>query len=325
MTALAQQVTAGLRAAPLRLSGEGAAMAEELRRRDAVIAERESALSERDARIAGLEAEKQDLLWRADADEERLREAADEARSLGVALEEARRQPAGTTPADVTAALRARDWALEEIRRAGALHLEESNRQRTALGEQAGLVAELEEALALADTRLSALEQEAGRWRRASAQAEEADRARRSRLAEVEGTLLRLRGQSDGKAGAALEVAQRRAADLERQVASLETQLGDAVRRHIEAETQARDTERDRDILRQRVGELESRVVGNGTAPSSVGDIASLHEALQRSEEQLWSAKGRLLEERERIAALERELGEVRSSKSAPAVESPPG
>ena len=69
VAALARQIAGGLRA-PEPAAGkivEGAGMArlrEELRRRGEELAARDSALSERDERIAALEAEKQDLLWR---------------------------------------------------------------------------------------------------------------------------------------------------------------------------------------------------------------------------------------------------------------------
>jgi SAM-dependent methyltransferase len=62
LTALAQRLTAGLRA-----DEPGPALTQELQRREKELAERESALSERDDRIAALEATKQEAVWRADA------------------------------------------------------------------------------------------------------------------------------------------------------------------------------------------------------------------------------------------------------------------
>src|SRR6185295_17665810 len=79
MTTLAQRLTAGLRQASgvAEPAGEGATgrLREELRRKDAELAARESALSDRDERVAALEAEKQDLVWRLEAAQEEARRA----------------------------------------------------------------------------------------------------------------------------------------------------------------------------------------------------------------------------------------------------------
>lgn len=176
MTMLAHKLTAGLRA-PAQ-DAHGGRQPERLRALEAALAERESLVSERDERIAVLEGDKQDLLWRLAAAEE------------SAALPDAR----GRTPDDrddLLAALTAKDRALEDYRRAAQSHVDEVVRLSEALADSGTLVAELEEALAEAERRRAAAEQEAERLRALAASNEEADRQRRTRLAELEGTLLR--------------------------------------------------------------------------------------------------------------------------------------
>ena len=189
MASLAQRITAGLRpeAAPAEARGDGVPVArlrEELRRREEELAAAESALSERDERVAALEAEKQDLDWRLAA------ALAAPARAV------TSREAVGRGPSDDGAAQRQRELALEQYRQAAAAHLDEVGRLREALAEQSTLVAELEESLSASGRRLAAALDETERLRRHTAEIEEGDRARRSRLAEVEGTLLRLQRQT---------------------------------------------------------------------------------------------------------------------------------
>src|SRR5207247_2347588 len=80
----------------------------------------------------------------------------------------------------------------EEFRKASAAHVDEAGRLRAAVSEQSALVSELEESLAAAEAKVTSAEAELDRLRRAAGEAEEADRSRRSRLAELEGKLLRL-------------------------------------------------------------------------------------------------------------------------------------
>ena len=253
MTVLAQRLTAGLRPSePLPAAG----LSDELKRREAELAERESALSERDERIAALEATRQEAAWRADAAEDalgRLRSQMAEIRQAPL--------PAGPTRDDLLATLKSRDQALDEFQRAAAAHLDEMGRLRDALNEQSSLVAELEEDLATAEKRLADALDESARLRRSLAEVEEADRLRRSRLAELEGVMLRLQhGEAEAKAHARdeAEQAQRRTADLEMQAVDLRSQLGEAERRLADSLRLRDDTERARKQATTRVGELET-------------------------------------------------------------------
>jgi SAM-dependent methyltransferase len=216
MAALAQRITSGLRPeapGPAAAAGRNdgvpvARLREELRRREEELAATESALSERDERVAVLEAEKQDLDWR-------LAAAAAAAAAVpaptpaparsSAGREPLSREPAGRADRDDGAAQRQREIALEQYRQAAAAHLDEVGRLREALAEQSTLVAELEDGLSLSGRRLTAALEEAERLRRHTVEIEEGDRARRSRLAEVEGTLLRLQRQTALAAAARAE------------------------------------------------------------------------------------------------------------------------
>jgi SAM-dependent methyltransferase len=305
MAALAQRLTAGLRPPePARPAGEGVLL-ERLSAQQVALAARESALSERDERIAVLEAERQDLLWRLESAEEQLRHAAG--------------QPQATVASDeeLRARLAAREQSLEEFRRAATAHLDETLRLRDALSEQSAAVVELEESLASAQQRLEAAEQESARLRRLGAESEDADRQRRSRLAELEGTLLRLQRQA--AAGPAHEAEpreenQRRLAELERQLFATRDRLSraeaDAASRAAALERGA--AERDQlthseETLRARLADLAERNDGP-RLEAALGEVERLRAALERSEEQLWEARGRLMADRERLEALERML-----------------
>jgi len=328
MTSLAQRLTAGLRGAPREETPQTAALVEKLREREAALAARESALSDRDDRIAALEAERQDLAWRLDAAEEDLRHAGGPG--------------AAPTPRedDLLATLRTREQALEEYRRAATAHLDEVARLRDALGEQSAAVAELEESLAQAEKKLQAAEQENERLRRLGAETEDADRQRRSRLAELEGTLLRLQRQAANGAAAPAPVAppppsdevpklnakvrglEDRARGLEQEIDRLRAELADTERSRDEAELRWDEAagrvvgleraaaEKDElvhteETLRARITELEARADG-GRLGTALAEVDRLRGALERSEEQLWEARGRLLANRERLEAFER-------------------
>jgi SAM-dependent methyltransferase/chromosome segregation ATPase len=332
MNALAQRITAGLRpGGPEAHAGDGdegpaARLREEVRRRDEVLAARESALSDRDERIAGLEVDRQDLLWQLD-------EAA--ARQIGT--DEIDAVPGGAVDAgELASALRERQQALEQYRHAAAAHLAEVNRLREALAEQSTLVSELEDALSTRDQRVTALEQEAAGLRRHMAEIEQADRARRSRLAEVEGTLLRLQRQAavaaaetattsappaprpDPAAAARVAELERRNEQLGGQVRALEARLREADSRRGELEAQwGEAVERMVGLERAVVAQPEAAPVedaaplGLADGPrleSAMKEISRLREALERSEEQLWETKGQLLLDRERMAVLEHEV-----------------
>ena len=194
MTALAQHLTAGLRAGE---PSPSPALAEELRRREGELAERESALSERDDRIATLEASKQEAVWRADAADDELGRARAELANLRAERDRALAEAARAN--ELSGSLRAQETTIEEFRRAATAHLDEVNRLRDAANEQASLVTELEDALQAAESRLATASAEVAQLQKALREIEEADRGRRSRLAELEGLMLR------SERGAAME------------------------------------------------------------------------------------------------------------------------
>ena len=154
-----------------------------------------AALAERDDRIARLEGDKQDLLWRVAELEEKLRHA--EADGAG-------RQ---AVPDEVAAVRAARDRAIEQFHRGAAAHANEVHQLQSSVTEQAALVAELEDDLRAAEARAAAADKEATTLRRNAKELEEADRARRGRLAELEGKLLRLERERAIAASAAAEPA----------------------------------------------------------------------------------------------------------------------
>ena len=133
-------------------------------------------------------------------------------------------------------------------------------------------MSELEDALAGTSRRLQASEGEMVHLRRHAGEVEQADRLRRSRLAEVEGTLLRLQRQTAVSAPAPV------AAPVSVPVLAV-------------------------------------------VAPSPAGaeleeaarEITHLREALDRTEEQLWEAKGQMLLDRERLTSLELQLAATRA------------
>jgi SAM-dependent methyltransferase len=220
MTALAQRLTAGLRAGE---ATPAPALTEELRRRENELAERASALSERDDRIATLEAAKQESVWRADAAEDELGQVRAELAALRGERDRAREQAARAD--EIEALRRAQEATVEEFRRAAAAHLDEVNRLRDAANEQASLVGELEDALRATESQLAAAAAEATQLRKTLTEVEEADRARRSRLAELEGLMLRAEREAAEKAEARQrELAE--LAELRQRLAQHEAELG---------------------------------------------------------------------------------------------------
>jgi SAM-dependent methyltransferase/chromosome segregation ATPase len=184
LTALAQRLTAGL-----RTDEPSPTLNAELQRREKALAERESALSERDDRIAALETAKQEALWRADAADDELGRTRSELANLR--SEHARAVARVQAENEVLASLKAQESTIEDFRRAAAAHVEEVNRLRDAANEQASLVTELEEALAECEKQLASHVAEVARLQKALSEIEDADRGRRSRLAELEGLMLR--------------------------------------------------------------------------------------------------------------------------------------
>ncbi len=316
MTALAQRLTAGLRAST---ESGGSVAAERMRQHESALAARESALSERDERIAALEVERQDLQWRLDASEEQLR----------------KRAPTAPAAADdeVRTTLRARDHALEEHRRAAQVHVDEVTRLRDALADQETWAGELEETLRTAEAKLDAAEREAARLRRTTAEAEDADRKRRSRLAELEGTLLRMQRQAaivaqnhkpvvDQQLTVRLEhveaeadALRRRLVETERLRDEAERRWGDAAGRIVavpEAEKLS-PAEEAVEALQDRVRELEARPEA-ARLEAALAEVDRLRGALERSEEQLWDARSRILAERERVEALQHAAAEAQAA-----------
>jgi len=287
MTSLAQRLTAGLRPSePL----PAAALTDELKRREAELAERESALSERDDRIAALEAARQEATWRADA-------AEDDLGRLHSQIAELRQAPPPATPTrdELLATLKSREQALEEFQRAAAAHLDEVGRLRDALNEQSSLVAELEEDLAAAEKRLADALDESARLRQSLAEVEEADRQRRSRLAELEGVMLRLeRGEAEAQARGEAERLKSHISDLEIEVADLRDGLGEAERRLADSLRLRDDTERARKHASARAEEMEVEL------QASVARLSEMETRLQAAEAA--SARATLLEAKLAIA-----------------------
>ena len=198
------------------------------------------ALAARDERIARLEGEKQDLIWRLAELEDKLRQAISRAVQGGVARPEgALAAQAATSPAagEASAAVReARERALEDFHRASSAHVGEITELRASVSEQMALVAELEDAVATAEKRAASAGTDAATLRKTAKDLEEADRSRRSRLAELEGKLLRL--------------------EHERKVAT-DNRDGSE-----DAERRLRELETERDDLRARIGVLEASAAG---------------------------------------------------------------
>lgn len=307
VSALASRLSATLVPAtvPTRESAGDAAAAEKLRQREAQLAQRESALFERDERIAALEAEKQDLAWQlAAAQAQAPSVPAPHQTSAGPSLRER----------ELEVLLQSRERALQEFRHAAAVHIQEVDRLRGAVAEQAAHVSELEDALGEAEARAGAAAREAEAMRSALAQAQEADRARRSRLAELEGTLLRMRHETNRpkQDDAELTLARRQVAELEARLAMMEAALNEAERARTSAtqrwneaverlEGLEQETAAERQVVRQAQENVEQ------VARVAEEDVNRLRQALERSEDQLRKARGQLLPLRGRVAMLERE------------------
>jgi uncharacterized phage infection (PIP) family protein YhgE len=165
------------------------------------IAERDRALAARDERIARLEAEKQDLLWRLAELEDKLtatiaRAVRTDAARASVGQPDARAVPpapaeAGRADADRDESRLLRERALDEFHKAATAHVDQITQLKASVSEQSALVAELEDAVQAAEARAAASDADATTLRRTAKDLEEADRSRRSRLAELEGKLLR--------------------------------------------------------------------------------------------------------------------------------------
>ncbi|HXI60116.1 MAG TPA: methyltransferase domain-containing protein [Polyangia bacterium] len=216
---------------------EVGALQEKVRAADAeahLLEEREQALSARDERIAQLESEKQDLNWRLAELEEKLRAAIGRV----VSGDGSRGQSE-----ELAAARSARERTLEEFHRAAGAHVDELTRLKASVAEQTALVNELEESLKAAEEKANAATNEAASLRKGAKELEEADRTRRSRLAELEGKLLRLEHERRAAASAAAPEG------------GVGASAGDAV-----SERKLQETIGERDGLRAEMEKLRRRV-----------------------------------------------------------------
>jgi chromosome segregation ATPase len=186
-------------------------------------------LASRDERIARLEGDKQDLLWRVAELEEKLRNAEQDAGTRG------------ETPEEILALRAARDRVVEEFHRAAAAHVNEVNRLNASASETAALVIELEDSLRAAEARAVAADQEAATLRRNAKELEEADRARRGRLSELEGKLLRMEREKAMAASAG--ASDGASAEVQSKVQGLEQRVFAAEQRAQTAEEAARAAE----------------------------------------------------------------------------------
>ena len=249
--------------------------------------ERESTLVRRDERIAKLEGEKQELVWRLAEFEEKLRQ------TIGRAVVA---DSTGRTQADELGVARAsRAKALEEFHKASAAHVDEVMELRASVAEQSALVAELEEAVRVADAAAATATAEASTLRKSSKGLEEADRARRTRLAELEGKLLRL--EHERKQAAAEAPPGADTAAFERQAAELSRERDDAAR--------ARD-----DLARARDEVARERDEVRGNLARLMGAAAQTTEALAKATDELGASRAR-------VTALEAELARQRATKTA--------
>jgi hypothetical protein len=161
------------------------------------LAEREEAIAARDERIARLESEKQDLIWRVAELEDKLtatiaRAVRTDAARAVVGQPDARAQ-ADVGPAPISDHARddARASVLVQFQKAATAHVDELTELKASVAEQSALVVELEDAVRTAEARAAASDADATTLRKTAKDLEEADRSRRSRLAELEGKLIR--------------------------------------------------------------------------------------------------------------------------------------
>jgi hypothetical protein len=252
-------------------------------------------VADRDDRILRLEGEKQDLVWRLAELEDRLRQAIARAVQAGAGRGELRvavEHAPGPGP-EVAAASEAKERAgvIQEFHRAAAAHVAELTELKASLAEQTALVSELEDALALAESRAASAGGEAATLRQTAKTLEEADRSRRARLAELEGKLLRLEHE-------------RKAAQ-----ASASSHSGDEQLQRLQA------LEQERDRLRIRVGELEAAQARaakpNGHAPAGAAVARELE-----------SIEADLRREVHRLESLDRSLSEPWAGSAPPAMDS---
>jgi chromosome segregation ATPase len=326
MSALAERITSGLRpdlGGAIKGQGDGQALAEQLKARDVVLARRESELFERDERIAGLEIEKQDLMWRLEA-------AAD-------VIERKPTVVSKSAPSMVSASastqheleelrhtLQVRDRVLHEFRAAAQAHSSDADRLRIEVSEQRAHIIEMDDLLRTEGARADAATQEAAQLRGRLSESEQADRTRRSRLAEIEGQLLRMRHQGAAQNKpqividtTALQLAQRRGDELQAQLLTAQQVI-----RSLEAQISAltdRCAERDAGmaelahLLSQRTGadgvsDISQQARAQDAAREVLeNDTHRLRDALAQSENELRRSRAAVLPLRDQLSDLQSE------------------
>ncbi len=230
---------------------------------------RETALATRDERIVRLEGDKQELTWRLAELEEKLR------KTIGHSVIA---DKTGRVQSDELDAARAsRSKAMQEFHRAAGAHVDEVTALRAAVSEQTALVAELEDAVRVAETAAEAATVDAATLRKNSKGLEEADRARRTRLAELEGKLLRL--------------------EHERKQAVAASSSSSSSTASVDGEALARDLAaagRERDELR--------------------GNLARVANLAADAEDALAKVTAELVATRARASSLEGEIGRLRGA-----------
>jgi SAM-dependent methyltransferase len=249
--------------------------------------ERESTIVRRDERIAKLEGEKQELVWRLAEFEEKLRQ------TIGRAVIS---DSTGRVQADELETARgARARALEEFHKAAGAHVDEITALRASVAEQSALVSELEDAVRAADAATTAATADAAALRKNSKGLEEADRARRTRLAELEGKLLRLEHE---KKQAAMSVpASVPNVDVSALVRRAEEARDQAASARDQSARERDDLARERDELRQNLARL-------------MGAAAQTSEALARATDELGASRAR-------ATSLDAEVTRLRAAKPA--------
>lgn len=295
-----------------------------------VLDERESTIARRDERIAKLEGEKQELTWRLAELEEKLRQ------TIGRAVIS---DNTGRAQADeLETARTARARAVEEFHRAAGAHVDEVTALRASVAEQSALVAELEEAVRVAEATAATATAEAATLRKNSKGLEESDRARRTRLAELEGKLLRLEHEkkqaASAPSGAGVDVGalERRAADLARErdaaVKERDTALGqrEEARKDLvrlggsaaeTAEALARTTA-ELAATRARVAALDEKNARLRTTPAKAAP-GNGHDVNGATARELAAVEAGLRSELESLAKIERALADELADAQAPA------
>jgi len=332
MSALAERITSGLRpdfGGSARSNGDSAQLTEQLKTRDVALARRESELFDRDERIASLEIEKQDLLWRLEAAAELIeRKPTPASRPAPAAI-----PPSAATEHEVEElrhALQVRERVIKEFRAAAQAHASDADRLRIEVAEQRAHIVEMDELLRVEGARADAAAGESQLLKVRLHEAEQGDRARRSRLAEIEGQLLRLRHQGAAQNKpqvvvdtAAVQAAERRAEALQTQLAMAQEAARnvESDRENLQAQLNAAGaqivalTDRcaERDAGMAELAQLLARAGTEGASTQNAarevleGDVNRLRDALAQSENELRRARAAVLPLRDQLSDLQAE------------------